>query len=199
VKKYILPLLIVKIMSGNLFANIAPEGFDRFPNYYFVETGTYMGKGIRFALRAGFPQIYSVEINHNFVRRARSVFARCSNVHIVEGDSGKDLWDVIKDMDKPITFWLDGHNGHPDPDSTKKNTPLMEELEQIKMHPIKNHTILIDDMHCCETVLFDYLTKEQIASKVLEINPEYEITYVDGGDQGEYKDNIMVARVSDSD
>jgi len=190
---------LLLLVAGNLCANMAPEGFERFPNYYFVETGTYRGQGIRFALRAGFPQIDSVEINHKFVVKARSIFSRYQNVRVWEGDSGKILWDVIKDMNKPITFWLDGHNGHPDPDSTKKNTPLMEELEQIKMHPIKNHTILIDDMHCCETVLFDYLTKEQIASKVLEINPEYEITYVDGGDQGEYKDNIMVARVSDSD
>jgi len=69
----------------------------------------------------------------------------------------------------------------------------MEELEQIRKHPIKNHTIIIDDMHCCGTILFDYLTKEDIAHKILEINPNYVITFVDGGDEGEYKNNIMVA------
>jgi hypothetical protein len=71
----------------------------------------------------------------------------------------------------------------------------MEELEQIKGHPIKSHTIIIDDMHCCGTLLFDFLSREDIARKVMEINPAYEIIYVPGGDAGEYPVNIMVARV----
>lgn len=174
--------------------NMSPLGFERFPNYYFVETGTYQGDGIRFALRAQFPEIHSIEINGQFVKRARMSFSRYSNVFIWQGSSGIMLWEVIKSMDRPITFWLDGHNGVPDK-SGGKNTPLMEELDQIKMHPIKIHTIVIDDMHCCGGVLFDYLTKEDIIRKIKEINLDYEIMYVDGGDDGEYANNIMVACV----
>lgn len=177
-----------------LMNNMAPEGFERFANYYFVETGTYMGQGIKFALRAKFPQIYSIEINPLFVRKARTLFAKNKNVHILPGDSGVDLWNVIKDLDKPITFWLDGHSGSPRPDGNK-NTPLIEELDQIKRHPIKTHTILIDDMHCCDTILFDFLSKQDIANKIYEINPAYTISYVDGGDAAEVKNNIMVAMV----
>jgi len=193
-KKLVLTLLISRLLVGTVFANMAPKGFERFPNYYFVETGTYRGQGIRFALRANFSEIHSVEISRKFAKKAKSVFARYKNVHIWEGDSGKILWDVIKDMDSPITFWLDGHNGTPDPNGGK-NTPLLEELEQIKWHPIKKHTIIIDDMHCCDKILFDYLSKEDIIEKILEINPDYEITYVAGGDKAEYKNNIMVAKV----
>lgn len=187
---------ILLLTISSLSANMSPEGFEAFPNAYFVETGTYGGQGVRFALRAGFPEIRSVEIDHHFVLEARRTFANNPKVHIWEGDSGKMLCQVIKDINAPITFWLDGHNGTPSSDSTQKNTPLMEELDQIKEHPIKTHTILIDDMHCCGTVLFDFLTREDIKNKILEINPDYTITFVDGGDDGEYKDNIMVARVN---
>lgn len=177
-----------------LHANMAPEGFERFPNYYFVETGTFWGAGIRFALRAQFPEIHSIEIMNSFVCNARNQFKPYTNVHIWHGDSAVILKDVIKDMHKPITFWLDGHCGETQ-ENGKKCTPLLEELDQIKLHPIKTHTILIDDMHCCSTVFFDYITKDQIIEKILEINPNYTITYVNGGDQGEYPNNIMVARV----
>lgn len=186
--------LSLSFVNSNLQSNVSPEGFERFPNYYFVETGTYMGMGIRFALRAKFPEIHSLEIKKEYVKNAKKMFTSHKNVFLWQGDSGKDLWGIIKNLDKPITFWLDGHRGTADPEGGK-NTPLLEELEQIKRHPIKNHIIIIDDMHCCETALFDYLTQIEIADKVKEINPEYTIYYVDGGDQGEYKNNIMVAQV----
>ncbi len=50
-------------------------------------------------------------------------------------------------------------------------------------------------MHCCGTILFDYITKEDIIQKIKEINPDYSIIYVDGGWFGEYPHNIMVAFV----
>lgn len=191
--KLIMSCLLISIP---LLANMSPEGFERFPNKYFVETGTLDGQGIRFALRAGFPFIHSIEIDHLYVVNARQTFDNCKNVHIWEGDSGKILWNVIKDINEPITFWLDGHNGFPDPNSTQKNTPLMEELEQIKWHPIKSHTIIIDDMHCCNTLLFDYLSKEDIIKKIFEINPSYKISYVPGGNAAECPNNIMVAMLT---
>lgn len=183
------------LVSFSLFCNMAPEGFERFPNYYFVETGTFSGDGVQFALRAGFPEIHSLEIDSALVIQAKKRFKKQKKVHIYKGDSGLMLWNVIKNFKKPITFWLDGHNGFPDPKSKAKNCPVLEELEQIKKHPIKNHTIIIDDMHCSGTLLFDYITKEQIAKKIKEINSNYVISYIPGGDDGEYPCNIMVAQV----
>lgn len=190
-KKTFLSLLL--LLPTMALPNMAPEGFERFMNYYFVETGTYLGSGIRFALRAGFPEIHSVEINPEFAKNAHKMFSQYSNIHIWQGNSGVMLWDVIKDLNKPITFWLDGHMGEANPHG--KATPLLEELEQLKKHPIKNHTILIDDMHCCGTALFDFITKEMIMKKIWEINPQYTISFVPGGDAGEYTQNIMVAQV----
>lgn len=188
---YLALLTIVCPVLPNMYPKI---GFEPYKNYYFVETGTYLGRGIRFALRAQFPQIYSIEINPEFVQSAQQIFKPYQQVHVIQGDSGIDLFNVIQDLDKPITFWLDGHRGTPDTNGGK-NTPLLEELEQIKQHHIKNHTIIIDDMHCCKTILFDYLTREDIIAKIMEINPNYEISYIPGGDDGEYPDNIMIAQV----
>lgn len=188
-------LLSILICSSGLIANMDPKtGFIPFPNYYFVETGTFGGDGIAFALQGDFTEIHSLEIEPSFVRGAKYRFKEESKVTIHQCDSGKDLYDIIKDMDKPITFWLDGHNGTPDKNGGK-NTPLIEELEQIKRHPIKTHTIIIDDMHCCNTILFDFLSREDIVKKVKEINPDYNVYFIAGGNDGEYPQNILVAEV----
>jgi heterodisulfide reductase subunit A-like polyferredoxin len=73
-----------------------------------------------------------------------------------------------------------------------KKCPLLDELEVIKNHPVKNHTIMIDDIRCCGTDYFDFITKEQLENKIKEINPKYVITYEDSW---EPKD-ILVARLS---
>lgn len=174
------------LSSCPLYTNMPPGGFVPFLNNYFVETGTYGGQGIYQALHAGFKHIRSIEIDTKWVNHSRKRFRGNSQVQIWLGDSGKILFDVIKDIDEPITFWLDGHGA---------DTPLLQELEQIKHHPIKTHTILIDDLHCAGGPLFGFITIDMIVAKVKEVNPNYEITYIDGGDNREYPNNIMVARV----
>lgn len=186
-------LVVFSVMlSSHLLANIGPQGFGEFRQNYFVETGSYFGDGIQKALDAGFKNIRSIEADaHNF-NNTKIRFRNNPNVIVYQGDSSVDLWNVIKYIDQPITFWLDAHIYPPRADGGK-NCPLIEELEQIKQHPIKTHIILIDDMHCCNTAAFDFLGRDDFIEKLLEINPNYNIYYVDGGDAGEYKNNVMVA------
>lgn len=172
---------------------MAPNGFKPFVRNYFIETGTFGGNGIRQALTAGFKFVRSIELNKRMADEAVRSFRNNNNIRIWQGDSGSILYDVIKDIDEPVTFWLDGHNGVYNPNG--ENTPLLRELDQIKQHHIKTHTILIDDMHCAAGPLFDFITKEMIIAKIKEINPDYEITYVAGGDDAEYPENVMVAQV----
>ncbi len=193
-KNLFLGTLFLSFFAIPITANMGPEGFGRFKNYYFVETGTYGGDSVQKALTVGFHEIRTIEFDPISFRDATRRFENNSAVKIFNGDSSKILWDVIKDIDQPITFWLDAHI-YP-PLSGVKNCPLIEELEQIKKHPIKTHTILIDDMHCADTDAFDFLSKEDLIKKILEINPNYKITYVPGGDDGEYPRNVMVASVN---
>jgi hypothetical protein len=173
-------------------ANMGPQGFCDFENHYFVETGTFSGDGIRKALKCNFKEIISLELDFNLFKAVKPHFDHLPNIKIHLADSSKDLWNIIKPLDKKITFWLDAHSCPPREDGGK-NCPLIEELEQIGRHHIKNHTILIDDMHCAETILFDYLSKEDLKKAIWKINPNYKIFYVPGGDEGEYPQNVMVA------
>lgn len=178
---------------STIHANIGPQGFADYPNEYFVETGTFHGDGIARALKDGFKYVISLDIDAHYAETARTHFKDYDNVKIYCGDSATQLWPLIALIDKPITFWLDGHNMYPTPDA--KNCPLLEELDQIKNHPIKTHTIIIDDMHCLNTLYFDYLSRETLIRKILQINPNYKITYMVGGDLGSHPDNIMVAKI----
>jgi hypothetical protein len=189
-KKFILSTLV----TINCLSNMGPQGFGSYINEYFVETGTFGGDSIIKALSVGFNNIRSIELDKKLYIGAVAGFKNKNNVSIVHGDSSKILWQTIKDIDTTITFWLDAHSCPPNEDGSP-NCPLIEELNQIKNHPIKNHTILIDDMHCAGTILFDGLTKEDLIKKIKEINPEYTITYVPGGNDGEYPENVMVAIV----
>lgn len=182
------------LIASPLFSNIGPQGFKQFPNHYFIETGTFSGDGILKALDAGFKEVRSIEFDNHCYLCTKSRCAQYKNVHIFNGDSSKDLYAMIEDITIPVTFWLDAHVCPARTDGGK-NCPLIEELEQIKRHPVKTHTILIDDMHCAGTILFDFLTKEDLIEKILEINSDYQISYVDGGDDGEYKNNVMVAMI----
>lgn len=193
-KALVLSLMLCPFVA---WGNMGPQGFYEFNNNkVFVETGCYGGDSIKKALDAGFSKVYSMDICEKFVKHCNKRFKKFSNVSVYNKDSSSELWDVIAKIEEPITFWLDAHEGFPDPNAVGvSNTALMGELEQIKQHPIKTHTILIDDLHCCNTLLFDYLSLEDIIAKVLEVNPDYTITFVDGGDLGEYPGNVLVAMV----
>jgi len=187
------------IIFFNLNSNIGTAGFKNFSNHYFVETGSFSGDGIQKALEANcFNKIYSIEFDKIHINTCNTRFKENKNVKIIEGDSKNILWDIIKNLNRPITFWLDAHIYPPIFDGTdgNKNAPIIEELEQIKKHPIKTHTILIDDMSCCGTLAFDYVTKQDLIKKIKEINPKYTITFIAGGDQDEVPDNILFAYIN---
>ncbi len=186
-------LISAFLKIGVLLGNIGPSGFDPFLNDCFVETGTFSGDGVIKALNAGFSRIFSIESDPNNYRDCCNRLEGIFKVKLFHGDSSKDLWAIIQNIETPITFWLDAHIFPP---IKGKNCPLLEELDQIQQHPIKTHTILIDDMHCCGTEAFDFLSQEDIKKKIWEINPDYEISYCPGGNQGEYPENVMVARIS---
>jgi len=186
--------VLLFLFCFNIDANIGTAGFKDYPNYYFVETGTFNGYGVERALHAGcFKEIYSIEVDQKFVNENLYRFRNFKNVFIRHGNANNNLWNIIKNLDKPITFWLDAHV-YPGKEG-EQNCPLLEELEQIKMHPIKTHTILIDDMSCSGTIHFDYITKDDLIEKIKEINPNYKIKYIVGGNDDEAKDNIMLAYI----
>jgi hypothetical protein len=122
--------------------------FAKAPNPVFVETGSYLGDGIQAALDAGFERVISIELSDKYFGLCQERFANDARVTLVKGDSALILAEVIADVSTPITFWLDGHYSAGDTAHGAFRIPLLQELQTIAEHPIKTHTLLIDDMRC---------------------------------------------------
>lgn len=174
-------LFYILLIETSLFG-ISKEGlFEKYPNKYFVETGSYLGDGINQALLSKcYEKIYSIELSEQYFEHCTDRFSNVDNVTILFGDSSVELSDVLKQIDAPATFWLDGHWSGGDTAKGVTMSPIIKELKLIKEHPIKTHTILIDDVRLFGTIEFDYVTLDDIIKILLEINPDYEIFFEDG-------------------
>jgi len=173
-------VLVFLVCSSFAFGTTTKEVFAKYPNKYFVETGTCSGGGVEKALVAGFKEVYSIELSPHYYQLCLQKFAGQKNVHLYFGDSSKMLPKILRQFKEPVTFWLDGHCSGGDTARGETMTPLMKELEAIRRHPIKTHTILIDDVRCFGTQDFDFLSQETVIKKIKKINPHYTITYEDG-------------------
>lgn len=150
-----------------------------------------MGNGIQSAIDSEFQKIYSIEISSKYylycMNRFRDFIG--DKVFLYYGDSSKILKDIVHPINTTITFWLDGHWSGDDTGHGDIYYPLLQELDQIKYHPIKNHTLIIDDVRLFNTE-WD-LGLSIIQNKVLEINPMYKFTF----EYGYIENDVMVATV----
>ena len=166
--------------------------FKKFPNNYFIESGTYIGTGCEQAILANFKNIYSFEINPQYHTQAKQNLSKHPKVKLFLGDTTKLLWDVIKDINDQITFWLDGHYFLPeDVPMGQKVSTIEEELAIIAQHPVKTHIILIDDVRLWAS---DYkIDKNKIAEIIKKNNSNYGITFETG--HATLPNDILVAKV----
>ena len=173
------------------------ELFKRYANPVFVETGTYLGEGVKFALAAGFQTIRSVELSDKLYADNVRRFAEQPSVKIYHGSSEEQLWNMMEGIRQPMTLWLDAHYSAGITAKGSENSPILKELRIIGRHPIKTHTILIDDRRQVGTADFDFITEEQIRAAVLAINPAYHVTYDTGSTTHPmFLNDIIVARVN---
>ena len=164
---------------------------NRYPNEVFVETGTFRGDAVREALLCHFSEIHSIEIHRPFYDNCILMFKDKPRVKLHLGDSSDCLWEVIKEIDVPITFWLDGHI-EVGVQHGKKPIPVIDELESIGRHHIKTHTILVDDRRVMGTDVWFGITEEEVIEGIMKINKDYKISYEDSCNA---PNDILVARM----
>lgn len=111
-----------------------------------IETGTYLGVMV-IAMLNHFRTIHTIELDSQLFREVQKKIT-ASHVHFYHGDSSAVLPSILKKIDQPCLFWLDGHYSSGITAKGKINTPILGELKAIKAHEIKNHAILIDDARC---------------------------------------------------
>lgn len=162
----------------------------------YLETGVYNGDSIMTAKYCGFQEIHGVEAVPHILEDTKKFLARVyendTSIHLHLGKSDEILYDTIKDIKEPITFFLDAH--YQGANEELRRNPIFEELEQIQKHAQENgviHTILIDDVRLFTKENFAGITKEKVEQKLLEINPNYKIVY----EQGFIANDILVAHI----
>src|ERR1035437_52380 len=153
------------------------EVFRKYLHTLFIETGSHVGDGIQQALDAGFKAVVSIELSEELFKQCEDRFKSDSRVIVIQGDSSKVLPKILIDIIVPATLWLDGHYSGGGTAQGEKNTPLLDELEILKQHPIHTHTILIDDVRLWGNWGIDI---ELIEQKLLNINPNYKLVFEDG-------------------
>jgi hypothetical protein len=120
----------------NNISTISANILKQYLNPAFVETGVWNGDGLLEAKKAGFKQLYSIEIDPHIAASARR---RVPEAIIVIGDARSMIKFVINKIKQPITFWLDGHDSC--------STSILEELSIISRYPlVEKCIILIDDI-----------------------------------------------------
>jgi len=113
-----------------------------------VETGTNTGATVK-ALERHFDEIYSIEIFPPLAAQAKKRFAKNPAIHIIEGDSAKELPGILQKTAQPILFWLDGHYSGEGTGRSDVDTPVLAELGHIlAFRPRGKDVILIDDARC---------------------------------------------------
>jgi hypothetical protein len=146
----------------------------KFNHNTFVETGTHHGDGVRRALDLGFNKVISVEILEDLYKECEQKFSSeitQDKVKLFLGDSNELLPTMLELLTEPSLVFLDGHFNN--------GLPLWGELDILKSHPIKEHTIIVDDFQ-------NYFgsTEKELKESIKEINPDYKFAFEDSYNPG---------------
>ena len=181
--------------------------FNKYASAHFIEGGCFKGESIEMMRQVpGSTSIKSIEIHEPYYLDCVQKFKNDYRVQLYHGRTEELLevaiaqtQNLIQNLEsehqlmnfyRRITFWLDAHGSGPGTPSSENICPLLIELEIIKKSGRKNDIILIDDIRCCNTELFEdsfngRITKEMLESKVREINPNYNIMYEDSWERSD--------------
>lgn len=161
----------------------------------YIETGFFKGGSASKALESGFTKIHSCDINESFLEEGRKNFSNeitegKLNLHF--GRSTDVLKTILSSLQEKAVFFLDAHDiTYENTDQKlwedKDNCPILDELEIIQSHGIKDHTIIIDDIRMFDygctpgTWAFDRNIKiSNLLKKLKEINNNYKIVVENG-------------------
>ena len=160
-------------------AAIIREYHKEYPYQTLVETGTCSGDMVA-VQKHYFKKIFTIELSPKLFKYAQKRFKYEDNIMVLQGDSGKVLPEIMKQLDGPAIFWIDAHYSEGETAKGETECPILEELKAIFTNPKYDHVLLIDDARGFGQG--DYPTIEEITKYVKSKNPAY---------QEEAKDDII--------
>ena len=142
-----------RIESKRLSAVCSLEQLPR-----FVETGTYLGGGVDWALGRHFTEILSCEYSGRLYDRAVARFAGQERVRLSCDDSVH--WLASLDLSVPTLYYLDAHDSGGETKFVPgRPIPLVEEMRALTGGDLSRSVIAIDD----ERVLPEDMVKTVLA------------------------------------
>jgi len=138
----------------------------------FIETGTYTGHMV-YGVMNEFQQIYSIELDLILAEKAEMRFRGYRHVHIVQGDSGQVLPEILKTISEPCLFWLDAHYSKGKTAKGEINTPIVQELNCILSREGGEQDILLIDDARTYTGKNDYPDLRSLERSILDIRPNW--------------------------
>lgn len=181
--------------------SVNKEVLRKYKKSILIETGTYMGMTTKNAIEEiGYDKVYTIELQDYLYKISCNNLVHLINenkVVAVKGNSNEKLREILSEINEPVTILLDAHidGGNYVPGVTPDNVnwcPLYDELEIIKNHHIKNHTILVDDVRIIGKIGWgSNVFLERIINMIKDINPEYQISY----EEGETPEDVLVANI----
>jgi hypothetical protein len=135
-----------------------------------VETGTFLGDTL-YMLYPHFNALYSIELSPLFYGKAQLRFRDSGKITLIQGDSGQELSKLVRGLDRPALFWLDGHYSGGATAKGSKDCPILEELDAIFSSPLP-HVLYIDDARLF-TGSDDYPTLDELRTLVKKYRPSY--------------------------
>jgi hypothetical protein len=139
----------------------------------FVETGTYYGAMV-IAMLTYFDRLYSIELSPGLFALAEAYFRGHRKVVLVKGDSSRELQGIVRAINEPALFWLDGHYSGGPTARGDLDTPIMAELEHVLGDARHEHVIAIDDARLFGTEGWPSL--EKVALLLKKRRPEWAMT-----------------------
>jgi len=152
-----------------------------------IESGTWKGDFCE-KVKNDYQEIHTIEIIEELYNKATERFKNDAHITCHFGNSPEILSKILANINEPATFWLDAHYSYGNqPNDTR--APLIQELDVIAKHTIKQHMIMIDDIR----LFHEYGTSVAEVSNILRsINNNYIIKQYPG-----FKglNDVLVARV----
>jgi hypothetical protein len=154
------------------------------------------------ALRGGFDKVYCIELREKWIDLGKQVFKdeiESGRYKLISDDSSnmKNHLDESVQMNKTM-FFLDAHVDNNNIHNYKKLCPLIDELDAIKSLPRNDNIILIDDLRIIkmpfpwgEDSYGNINFFQEIVNKILEINPAYKFTTLNG----HVEDDVLLAYI----
>jgi hypothetical protein len=127
------------------------------PRGVWVETGTYVGDTTAYLAKTAL-RVVTIEPDPALAERATTRFKTTVNVTVVEGSSEIALPAVLRNLNGPVSFWLDGHYSGGITYKGAVDTPISSELAAIEsyLHGVSSANILVDDFRCFDPDNPDY-------------------------------------------